>query len=214
MENDLFTLWQDIADRRKIAPEMAARLFADVITRYKEPHRAYHNLQHLQEIFEKFEWIKDKLGDADAVALALFYHDIIYDPRRADNEAKSAAYAARHLQAAGLHAAFIGKIQKMILATKDHTVRTGDDDLVYMLDIDMSILAAPAERYAQYLQQVRQEYAHLDDAAFYAARCDRFLRPTLKAPIFKTRFFKEKYQAAAQANLTRELSEISKFCGQ
>jgi predicted metal-dependent HD superfamily phosphohydrolase len=75
----------------------AEKTAADLVARYREPHRAYHNLDHIADCLEKLELARSMLRDDDfkAVELALFWHDAVYDPRAADNEEKRTEF--RHL---------------------------------------------------------------------------------------------------------------------
>lgn len=73
-----------------IYPSLPAHLVADLERRYTEPHRYYHNLDHLHAMGQAY--IDAMSGDIEpTTALAILYHDAIYDPTRTDNEAQSAA---------------------------------------------------------------------------------------------------------------------------
>ena len=66
-----------------------------LLARWSEPHRSYHALSHLAAVLRRL----DRLAAAgttvdDAVELAAWWHDAVYDVRRADNEARSAELAS------------------------------------------------------------------------------------------------------------------------
>ena len=73
-------------------------LWQDIAARYNEPQRAYHTLRHIQQLFEQFDQIKDKLYEPHIIALALYYHDVIYDPKRSDNELKKCRVCSRSIK--------------------------------------------------------------------------------------------------------------------
>jgi predicted metal-dependent HD superfamily phosphohydrolase len=68
--------------------------FAGLVAHYSEPHRAYHNLAHVMDCLDQFEPVRHLAQDAAAVEIAIWYHDVIYDPRAKDNEERSADIAA------------------------------------------------------------------------------------------------------------------------
>ena len=85
--------WHLTAINNAIEPAILKALWQDIAVRYNESQRAYHSLQHIQQLFTQFEQIKHYLNEPHIIALALFYHDVIYEPTRSDNELKSAEYA-------------------------------------------------------------------------------------------------------------------------
>jgi len=62
-----------------ILPKQIDRLWQDIVTRYGEPQRAYHTLNHIEQLLVQFENIKHHLSEPHIIALALYYHDAIYD---------------------------------------------------------------------------------------------------------------------------------------
>ncbi|WP_250163134.1 hypothetical protein [Psychrobacter sp. WY6] len=59
-----------------ITPENASILWQDIAMRYNEPQRAYHSLQHIQQLFGQFDQVKNNLHEPHIIALALLYDDI------------------------------------------------------------------------------------------------------------------------------------------
>jgi predicted metal-dependent HD superfamily phosphohydrolase len=178
--------------------------FDELRWRYSEPRRAYHTLEHLRECFAWFDQVHDRVRAPGEVALALFYHDAIYDPRAADNEAKSAALAAKVL---ARRAAIAQRVSALILTTR-HDAPAQDGDAQTLVDIDLSILGAPAPRFDEYERQVRAEYAHVADDAFREGRAD-ILRAFLARPaLYGTAYFHDRLEAPARANLRRSLEAL------
>lgn len=106
------------------------------------------------------ETIQSELNDPYAVALALWFHDVVYEPQALDNELKSAELFEQ-LMAQDLQLDTMQKIKHWILATQKHAP-TDETDLQFLLDIDLAILAATPERFIQYEQQIQQEYSWVD----------------------------------------------------
>ena len=155
---DLFRHWtQCFADLDVAQPPACA--FDELTQRYSEPHRAYHALQHLEECFAWYESARSLARAPGEVAFALFYHDAIYDTRAKDNEERSAELAAAVLEEyCGAGRALVGSITGLILATL-HDAIPASGDMRVLVDIDLSILGAPADRFDEYERQIRFEYS-------------------------------------------------------
>jgi predicted metal-dependent HD superfamily phosphohydrolase len=176
---------------------------------YRSPGRVYHGWSHVEsclEILREFPCERPR-----AVFLALLFHDAVYIPGSANNEALSAELARVELgQHSTLGEAEIEDIARMIEATKSHHVPAGESgiDLAATLDIDMSILAAPRAQYEAYAAGVRREYCPLvtTESRFVVGR-SAFLAGLLREPaIYNTPEGARRWEAAARANIARELT--------
>ncbi len=186
----------------------AEGLFQGILAAYSEPHRAYHTLTHLDFLFARLDEHGGDAGEPLRPAFAAWYHDVIYDPLAADNEARSAERAERELEGLGVEAALIARIARLIRATAAHQAGGSDGDDAVFLDADFAILGADGEAYAAYVAGVRREYARFDDAAWRAGRSG-FLKAALSRPrIFLTDRFEAAYGAQARANIAGELAEL------
>ncbi|MCP5095394.1 MAG: hypothetical protein GY943_07575, partial [Chloroflexi bacterium] len=90
--------WQSLAHEIGLSSTYADIVWPDIVTRYGENGRYYHTLTHIQHVLETAKTVKSLAQDWTAVQLAIWFHDIIYDPQSLDNEEKSAAFAAQTLQ--------------------------------------------------------------------------------------------------------------------
>lgn len=144
------------------------KIFNKLIAAYSEKQRAYHTVQHLYECLVLLESIRADLKDAYSVELALWFHDAVYDPQAKDNELKSAELFEQYLSQ-DLSIDIVQKIKRWILATQRHEA-TDELDLQFLLDIDLAILATSSERFAEYEQQIQQEYAWVDPDVYSIKR--------------------------------------------
>jgi len=184
-----------------------AGAFESLVERYSEPHRAYHTLQHIGECFAQFDRVHDAHAPGE-VGLALWFHDAIYDTHASDNEARSAEWARAVLDEAGAPATTIEAVERLILATQ-HDVTPQDHDAQIVVDIDLSILGADADRFQEYEVQVRREYAWVDDDAFRHGRT-KVLRSFLERPfIYSTADFRARFEARARSNLAGSIAALS-----
>ena len=167
--------------------------------------RHYHTLSHLEACLREFDAVQELALRPAEVELALWFHDAIYRSWRRDNESQSAALAERTLRVAPVDT--VERIRQMILATTHREAGfTGDTAL--MLDIDLAILGAPPEIYAQFERAIRREYWWVPRARFVEGR-GRILRSLLERPaIYQQDRLYEKYEQPARANLAAALKQL------
>ena len=68
----------------------AAQVFAELCSRYSAPGRHYHTPRHICQCLSQLDGARDEIAHADFVEIALWFHDVIYDPKAKDNEDRSA----------------------------------------------------------------------------------------------------------------------------
>lgn len=181
----------------------------DLIARHREPHRRYHDLRHVAACLEELDAVRALAARPAEVTAALLFHDAVYVPLARDNEARSAALAGERLGRAGADEAATSRIRAAIEATRSHEAPDGGDAAL-VLDIDMSILAAPAATFDAYEEGVRGEHAMLDDASFARGRA-AFVRGLLaRERLFHLEPLHERWDAAARANLERSARRWSR----
>jgi len=183
------------------------RVLAELLGRYSEPHRAYHNVEHLKDCFRRFDEVHGLARYPAEVLLALWFHDAIYDTRASDNEEESARWAREVVVSSGGPLTSASRIHDLILATRhDSSSIRGDAALV--ADIDLTILGAPPERFQVYDRQIRQEYAWVPEPDFREARL-QILEGFLARPaIYLTGPFRRKYETQARQNLETAVAEL------
>jgi predicted metal-dependent HD superfamily phosphohydrolase len=171
-----------------------------LVTRYSEPHRKYHTLQHLRECLVLFESVRGLALNPAEVEVALWFHDAIYDVQRHDNEAQSAAWARTAALEAGASPLAAERIHALVMVTQ-HTGSPGAADEQLLVDIDLAILGAGTERFAEYERQIRDEYAHVPAALFEHKRRE-ILRSFLGRPrLYGTAHFHGTLETQARENL-------------
>jgi predicted metal-dependent HD superfamily phosphohydrolase len=180
-------------------------LGAELIRRYQEPHRRYHDADHLADVLDRIDELAEDADDADAVRLAAWFHDAVYQPLRTDNEERSAVLAERMLADTDLPPETVAEVARLVRMTAAHDPDPADRNGAVLSDADLAILAADPERYAAYAAAVREEYAAIPDEAFRQGRAD-VLRGLLAAPaLFRTDQGRERWETAARHNLATEL---------
>jgi predicted metal-dependent HD superfamily phosphohydrolase len=179
----------------------------EIEKKYSEKERYYHNLHHLENMFTELEAIKDKISNFSSISFSVFYHDVIYDAPSKHNEEKSAELAAMRLQNLNADHEIIKVVKAQIIATKTHQL-SDDSDTNYLLDADLSILGKDTETYRSYIQNIRKEYSIYPDLLYKPGR-KKVLRHFLELEhIFKTEYFKDKYEMIARDNIKFELANL------
>jgi predicted metal-dependent HD superfamily phosphohydrolase len=176
--------------------------------RLAEPHRAYHTLRHILHCLEEMARVRHLAAHPDAIEMALWYHDAIYDTHAPDNEEQSAALAEHSMRDAAVPEAFVQRVVRLVVATKHHTAVEEDPDTRLLVDIDLAILGQPAPIFDAYEQHIRQEYAWVPHEAFLEGRA-KILRAFLqRSAIYATDHFWQHYEAQARINIARSLRAL------
>lgn len=170
--------------------------------RYDEPHRAYHDAAHVGLL-----WLRHLMHGGDpadrGLALAILFHDAVYDPLSRSNEAESAALVAK------LVPGDTAWVQAAILATADHLAYAGQDCRVLrLLDLDLTPLAETPEAFARNTALLRREYAAVAEPAWRAGRRQVLAHFLAAGRLFRTRLTSI-YEAPARTNLAAEVSALS-----
>lgn len=192
--DELKPRWQRLAGAWGAPADVVDAVYADVVARYRESHRRYHTIEHVREVLA----VVDELGGSIEVEWAGWLHDVIYDVRAADSEARSAGYAGDVLAHLLAPDDVITEVQRLIELSARHDVVLGDRNGAVFVEADLAILSSPPDRYDRYVRDVRAEYGHVDDRAWCAGRA-QVLRALLE------RVTDER----ARSNVTRELAALS-----
>jgi predicted metal-dependent HD superfamily phosphohydrolase len=179
-------------------------LYEQLLQAYSEPQRHYHTLQHLAECLQLQSESAHLAQHPAEMAIALWFHDAVYDVKAHDNEARSADWAVTTLQAAGVSAEVQARAHALIMAT-EHTTAPLAGDAALLVDIDLAILGATPARFAEYERQIRQEYAWVPEDVFVEKR-RAVLRSFMSRPhIYSTTFFHQMFETPARVNLQKTL---------
>jgi predicted metal-dependent HD superfamily phosphohydrolase len=198
------------------APAVVEDVGADLVQRWREPHRRYHDATHLAEVLSALDTLcaAEAVPDEDraAASLAVWFHDAVYAveaPER--NEVDSAALATGALERLGAPASVAERVAGLVLDTAGHDLADTEQDLarVVVHDADLWVLSAPVARFDEYCRQVREEYAHVPATAYARGRSE-VLRPFLVRPhVYRSSHARTTWEPAARENLARELTRLA-----
>jgi len=176
-------------------------------TAYSESWRAYHNLHHIGNCLEEFAHVRPLADEPIAVEAAIWFHDVIYDTHRKDNEERSAEFASATLAEAAKPESFCQNVHALILATK-HQSQPISHDARLLTDIDLSILGQSPDRYAEFEQQIRREYAWVAEQDFATGRSAILSSFLQRRSIYNSPTFIQRYERQAKMNLTWAIREL------
>ncbi|MDP2259644.1 MAG: hypothetical protein Q8J89_08005 [Caulobacter sp.] len=176
------------------------------------PDRGYHAWSHPLALLDLFEIVRDRLNDPLAVYCAIVLHDAIYEPRARDNEARSAALAARLLNGV-VPPATLARTLRLIEATARHAIPADlppDEaaDMAMFLDMDLSILAASPEAFDTYEAGVRHEYREVPEAAFRAGRATILEGFLAREALYMSPWGLDAFERKARTNLIRSIAAL------
>jgi len=192
-------------------PLIGEGLKSELSALYRGPDRHYHGLLHIGALLALLDEHRVEFADPEAVEAAIWFHDAVYDSRRNDNEARSAALAAQKLS--GVDPERLSRIVAMIEATATHAMPdlSGEamHDAALFLDMDLAILGSEPEAFDAYEAAVRREYGWVDEPAWLSGRA-AVLKTFLDQPsIFHTATFRRRYERQVRENIARSLAALA-----
>ena len=180
-----------------------------LLGRWAEPHRRYHDLEHLAEVLAAVDLLAAEADDVAVVRLAAWFHDAVYLGRPGQDEEDSAVLAEQVLAGLGVPGDRVARVAGLVRMTAAHDPADGDPDAAVLSDADLAVLAAPAGRYDRYREAVRDEYRHLPDEVFRAGRAAVLTSLAGRDPLFRTATGRDRWQTTARANLAAELADLT-----
>ncbi|MFF8276972.1 hypothetical protein ACF05T_12805 [Streptomyces lateritius] len=192
----------------------------NLLTRWAEPQRRYHTVDHLRAVLDRIDELavadsdlepsgeREPGGDWELVRLGAWFHDAVYRPDRSENEERSAALAEKALPEAGLAEREVAEVARLVRLTVTHDPAPGDRNGEILCDADLAILASDPDSYTGYATAVREEYGFVPDDAFREGRA-AVLRQLLALPrLFRTPYGTQHWETRARQNLERELAAL------
>jgi len=140
----------------------------EVLAKYDEEHRYYHNFNHLQEVM--IELTNKQVIEDDELFLAAVYHDAVYDSQKQDNEEQSASLFKEDAKKANYPQEKMEFVAQLILETKNHQPTSEKSKL--LIDADLNIFNASPTRLLEYEKQIFKEYQHVDFLVYREKRIE------------------------------------------
>lgn len=206
----LHTTFIELVSKYSNNNNLIENLWNEIKENYSSKHRYYHTLTHLDNLLLQLAEIKSHITDWDTILFTLYYHDLVYNPQRSDNEEQSAEIAAERMKQLSVPEAMIEQCRIQILATKTHNA-DGNTDTNYFTDADLSILGQDTETYMVYSKNIRQEYSIYPDSVYNPGRTKVIEHFLAMKRIYKTEHFYTNLEQQARANLYSELALLNEI---
>jgi predicted metal-dependent HD superfamily phosphohydrolase len=176
----------------------------ELMAAYRAPGRHYHDLRHIEDCLGALAGVDDlSATEREVLTEAIWWHDVVYDSTRSDNEELSARLAEAHVRPD-----LRPEVGRLIRLTKTHQVEPEDRLGALLISIDLSILGAEAARYDAYAAAIRQEFIHVGDSDYRAGRAKVLSQFAARPVIYPDAVFAARYDRQARANLARELASL------
>jgi predicted metal-dependent HD superfamily phosphohydrolase len=182
-------------------------VFDRLAAAYGEPGRAYHTLDHVMDCLALLDDADLAATERDPMEAAIWFHDMFYDSRRRDNEDRSAEWAEQTLSAASVPAKTAARVAQLIRMT-DHSSPPADAAGQLLCDLDLAILGRDEAEFDEYQRRIREEYQWVSDPLYRAGRARVLSGLANRTHIYVTQSFRDRYEAAARANLQRALAGL------
>lgn len=203
MKKQFEKLWRQLGAESDPEPE-----FQFLYDSYMQRGRYYHNLAHIEACLNDFRDVSGLTDTPGLVEFAIWYHDVVYDVSRSDNEQKSAEVASEVCSWAKISNDASQEIYDLIVVTKHHNVSDSINQKI-IIDVDLAILGKPANDYDIYEKAIRKEYSHVPEDDFRKGRA-AILRSFLEKPlIYSLEFFNNKYQKQAIENIQKAITDLA-----
>lgn len=197
------------ADRDLVAAEGT-----DLLDRWLEDHRAYHDAVHLAEVLAALDELHEggdlPPRDRHLAGLVAWYHDAVYDAdaEAGANEEASAVLAEERLTRLGLAAEDVATVARLIRESATHEMTTQDPATLAFHDADLWILAAPTDRFDAYCHQVRLEYRMVPAEDFARGRTAVLAPFVDRERLYLTDHAHREWTGRARVNLDREIGRL------
>ncbi|MBT4423956.1 hypothetical protein HOC87_06320 [Candidatus Bathyarchaeota archaeon] len=199
--------WLERWDKNE-SQDRLSQVHEKLINRYSDTHRHYHNIDHIAACLNEFNEVEHLLQNPVEVWLAVWFHDVVYDPKAHDNEERSVDYAEKALREI-IGEVTLENISRLIMATK-HYRPASDHDSKFIQDIDLTILGGHRDRFDEYEESIRMEYSWVPENRFRKGRADILSGFIERSTIYQTKYFRKKYEETARANLYYSISKLKK----
>lgn len=215
MNNELLkSIWDSVMENHGICKNISNMFFEKVIEKYNESGRFHHNCPHLIYMHSNISVLSTKVSNVnlDILSMAMFYHDVIYNPASTTNEQDSYDMAIGHLKIMRFDENFIKQVGELVLLTIDHEI---NPELTVPLEIqkifldsDMAILASDEKMYMEYSKNVRKEYYCIPKDKYNEGRI-LFLESALKKEkLFFTDSMNDEFLIKARENIKNEIDYL------
>lgn len=175
---------------------------------YAAPGRHFHDVRHLADVLEALAALQRAGNEFDPlpVTLAAWFRRSVYAGERDDDERSAVRAEEQLLPVTGPELA--QEVARLIRDTETLRPEPGDTAAAALCDAALCMLKGSPEQYDEYVRDVRREYPHLSDEEFRVGRTLVVEGLVERPRIYHSEHGCQEWEAAARANLERELTAL------
>ena len=209
--NYLRNEWNNLVSKYSNDKILINNTFNDIEICYSSSNRYYHNLSYVKFMLSEAENFRLEFDDFNSIRFSIWFHDIIYEVKRSDNEERSADRAEAFLLKINYDKIKILNIKNLIQNTKNHqnTKLTDLFDTIIFLDLDLLILGTQQEIYYKHAEKVRKEYSFVPKMGYTLKRVEILKNFLNQKYIYKTEKIWKLYEKKARTNIGDEIASLS-----
>ena len=192
-------LWARNCIRQREGAEVGSKIANTLLGFYAQSERFYHTFNHIEFCLGLFDQVKGQSTDADAIELAIWFHDAVYNFPLVENEKLSAEFFMK-VSEGYLPLELRKKIYALVIVT-DHKTLPINTDQEILVDIDLSSFGLPWQRFIDDGENVRRELSYLNEDDFYRQQIGFMKQLTAGKYFYKTPWFQDQFEASARANI-------------
>jgi len=188
------------------APNQQA--FESLLASYNEPHRQYHNEQHIDAVLSALDKTRELAINPLAVELALWFHDAVYKIYSKTNEIDSAKWASDFVLNNNEDKNLSETVYSLIIATQHNSsLQHSDEKLI--VDIDLAILGASEADYDEFERSIRKEYRLIPWPVYKRKRIGILKSFLDRKNVYSHEFFIDAFETNARINLGNAIENLS-----
>ena len=184
----------------------------DSLVNYLSEKRFYHNMEHVYNILKEVDLLELTINEKKKLYLIAIYHDVIYNPKKTDNEEQSAKYFLKNNFTDDLIEEDLYFIEKVIVSTLKHLpfeFKSKKDSELNKLFLDLDLFILSSDQYEDYSNSIRKEY-HFVPILIYNKLRSKILNKFIKRKnLYFTKRY-QKYNKLAIENLKKEIKQLKK----
>ena len=200
--------WDNLASSCVSDKTITDHIYQVLKEKYSEKSRFYHNLSHVKTLLSLYESVHSHIHNHQAIQFSIWFHDVVYNTQRRDNEVESARAASAMLSRLQVNAETMELVNGLILATIYHGGVNLSPDAKLFLDMDLAILGASEEIYDEYSRAIRKEYSWVSESMYRTGRKKVLGSFIERERIYCTDEMKIRYEKQARTNINREIKSL------
>lgn len=186
-------------------PQGSEELWKLIFAMHLGGDRCYHNITHPTRMLAELETLPLNNKEKKLIQGAILAHDAVLKPGATNNEILSSYRINEFFPNASKQDK--ETMARLVIAT-DHTERKLTALEETIVDLDLQILGSKTPHYQEYERGIRAEYKQYDDTTYKAGRLAVLKKFYNKQPLYKTAWFRDRYEAQAKKNLREEMQRL------